>query len=174
MVVGGQRHDPAALPQGKTRYQLYRGLGGPQGRSGRVRKMSSPPPGFDARTVQPVASRYTDWAIPARVFISMNCNNGVYVQWAQRSFTTCGALARLVRLSHRYLWHLVASLSPRTLLSGPVTTGMNTAAPVRVFGSVLRVSPVSWHSTKSLCAILIHPSSTVIRCISRVTQKKIK
>jgi hypothetical protein len=22
-------------------------------------------PGFDARTVQPVASRYTDWAIPA-------------------------------------------------------------------------------------------------------------
>ena len=24
-----------------------------------------PPPGFDPRTVQPVASRYTDWAIPA-------------------------------------------------------------------------------------------------------------
>jgi hypothetical protein len=29
-----------------------------------VRKIS-PPPGFDPRTVQPVASRYTDWAIPA-------------------------------------------------------------------------------------------------------------
>jgi hypothetical protein len=28
-----------------------------------VRKIS-PPPGFDPRTVQPVASRYTDWAIP--------------------------------------------------------------------------------------------------------------
>ena len=26
---------------------------------------SRPPPGFDPRTVQPVASRYTDWAIPA-------------------------------------------------------------------------------------------------------------
>ena len=26
---------------------------------------SCPPPGFDLRTVQPVASRYTDWAIPA-------------------------------------------------------------------------------------------------------------
>ena len=25
----------------------------------------SPPPVFDLRTVQPVASRYTDWAIPA-------------------------------------------------------------------------------------------------------------
>ena len=35
-----------------------------QGRSGRVRKIS-PPPGFDPRIVQPVASRYTDWAIPA-------------------------------------------------------------------------------------------------------------
>ena len=42
----------------------YRSLGGPQGRPGRVRK-TSPPPGFDPRTVQPVASNYTDWAIPA-------------------------------------------------------------------------------------------------------------
>ena len=60
--VSGQRHAPAALPPGKTRYPLYRRLGGPQGRSGRVGKISSPP-GFDPRTVQPVASRYTDCAI---------------------------------------------------------------------------------------------------------------
>ena len=33
----------------------------PQGRSGQVRKIS-PLPGFDPRTVQPVASRYTDYA----------------------------------------------------------------------------------------------------------------
>jgi hypothetical protein len=65
MRVGGQRHVPAALPPGKeTRYPLYRRLGRPQGRSGRVRKIS-PLPGFDTRTVQPVASRYTDCAIPA-------------------------------------------------------------------------------------------------------------
>ena len=38
--VGGQRHAPAALPPGKNRYPLYRTLGGPQGRSGRVRKIS--------------------------------------------------------------------------------------------------------------------------------------
>jgi hypothetical protein len=43
---------------------LYRKLGGPQGRSGQVPKIS-PLPGFDPRTVQPVASRYTDYAIPA-------------------------------------------------------------------------------------------------------------
>ena len=35
---------------------FYRRLGGPQGRSGRVRKIF-PPPGIDRRTVQPVASR---------------------------------------------------------------------------------------------------------------------
>ena len=40
--VGGQRHAPAALPSGKTRYPLYRRLGGPQGRSGRVRKIWPP------------------------------------------------------------------------------------------------------------------------------------
>ena len=34
MWVGGQRRASAALPLGKTRYSLYRRLGGPQGRSG--------------------------------------------------------------------------------------------------------------------------------------------
>jgi len=60
MGVGVQRHAPAALPPENTRYPLYRSLGGPQGLSGRVRKILTPP-GFDPRTVQPVASRYTDW-----------------------------------------------------------------------------------------------------------------
>jgi hypothetical protein len=59
MGVGGQRHAPAALLPGETRR-----LGGPQGRSGRVRKIS-PPPGFDPQTLEPIASRYTDYAVPA-------------------------------------------------------------------------------------------------------------
>ena len=46
---------------GKESVPLYRRMGGPQGRSGQVRKIS-PPPGFDDRTVQPVASRYSDYA----------------------------------------------------------------------------------------------------------------
>ena len=50
-----------SLPPGKTRDPLYRNLGGPQGRSGQLREIS-PPPVFDPRTFQPVASRYTDWA----------------------------------------------------------------------------------------------------------------
>ena len=38
-------------------------LGGRQGRTGRVRKVS-PLLGSDPRTLQPVASRYTDYATP--------------------------------------------------------------------------------------------------------------
>ena len=46
----------------KTRYPLYRRLCWPQGRSGQLRKIS-PPPRFDPRTFEPVANRYTDYAI---------------------------------------------------------------------------------------------------------------
>ena len=57
--MGGQRYAPAVLPRERD----WR-LGRPQGRSGRVRKIS-PLQGFDPPTVQPVSSRYTDYAIPA-------------------------------------------------------------------------------------------------------------
>ena len=50
------------LPPEKTRYPLYRRLGEPQGRSGQAWKIS-PTLGFDPRTVQPVASRYTERSI---------------------------------------------------------------------------------------------------------------
>jgi hypothetical protein len=72
--VGGRHHVPAALPPRKTRFLLYRRLGGLQSQSGRVRKIS-PPPRFDPRTVQPVANRYTGWAIPAlgNVGLKKNC-----------------------------------------------------------------------------------------------------
>jgi hypothetical protein len=48
---------PGSFTAGKeTRYPFYRKLGGPQGRSRQVRKVS-PPPGFNPRTVQPIRSR---------------------------------------------------------------------------------------------------------------------
>ena len=49
MGVIGQRHAPAALPPGKTRYPLYKRLDGPQGPYGRVRK-TSPPTGIRVYT----------------------------------------------------------------------------------------------------------------------------
>ena len=89
MGVGGQHQAPAALPPGNTRYPLYRRLGGSQGRYGQVRKISHRP-GFDPRTVQPVASRYTDWDIEAPEFkqgehkkeLGWDLEKGVYVyEW---------------------------------------------------------------------------------------------
>ena len=47
-----------------TRNPLCRGVGVPQGPSGRVRKILHPP-GFDPRIAQPVDSRYTYYSIPA-------------------------------------------------------------------------------------------------------------
>ena len=48
------------LPPGKTRYPFYRRMGGPQGQSGRAENLV--PTGIRSWTVQPVVSRYTDWA----------------------------------------------------------------------------------------------------------------
>ena len=64
-MVGRQSHAPAAFSPGKNRYK---------GRSGRVRKIE-PPPAFDLRTVQPVASRYTDCAVPAYLLIKETHKN---------------------------------------------------------------------------------------------------
>ena len=64
MVIGVRRHVPAALPLGKTRYRLYIRLGGPRAGLDGCGKIS-PPPEIDPRIFRPVASLYTDWAIPA-------------------------------------------------------------------------------------------------------------
>jgi hypothetical protein len=64
MGVSGQSHSPADLPPEMSQYPLNRRLGWLQRRSALVRE-NSPPPGFDPRTVQPAASRYTNYAIPA-------------------------------------------------------------------------------------------------------------
>jgi hypothetical protein len=60
MGVGGQSHAPATLPSVKDRrYPLYRRLGGLQAGLDGCGK-SRHRLGFDPRTVQPVANRYTD------------------------------------------------------------------------------------------------------------------
>ena len=83
--VGGQHHAPAAFTPGKTRYQLYRRLVGPLSRSGRVRKIS-PPPGFDPRTFQPVASCYTDYTISTPEFVHINQINYSTISIVRGSF----------------------------------------------------------------------------------------
>ena len=74
MGVDGQRHAPTALKE--TRYPLCRRLDGPQCRSGRVRKIL-PPPGFDPRTVQPIANCYTDCDILAHEEVTGDYKKGM-------------------------------------------------------------------------------------------------
>jgi hypothetical protein len=59
--VSGQQHAPAALyPRWRLGSHWTGGWVGP--RAGLDGPKISTPPGFDPRTVQPVVSRYTDWA----------------------------------------------------------------------------------------------------------------
>ena len=60
-MVGGQQHDPAALYPGKKPGGWVGP--GPFWTGGEI----SLPPEFDPRNVQPVVSRYSDWAIPAHI-----------------------------------------------------------------------------------------------------------
>jgi len=64
-----------SLPPEKTQYPLYRRLGGTQGQSGQAWKIS-PPPGFDPRTIQPIASHYTDYTYTVQ--IKHTSGNGKY------------------------------------------------------------------------------------------------
>jgi hypothetical protein len=70
--VVSQRHAPGALPPEMSRYPVYRRLGGPQGRSEQVQKIS-PTPEFDPRTIQAVATCYTNYAIKCGVLTSFSC-----------------------------------------------------------------------------------------------------
>ena len=70
------------LPPGETRYPFYRRLGGLQSRSGRAVNLFLT--GIRFRTVQPVVSRYTDWATrPTCICIYVY----VYInEWFKRIF----------------------------------------------------------------------------------------
>ena len=93
-----------SLPPRKTRYPLYRRLDWPQGWSGQVRKISSPP-GFDPRTVQPVASRYTEYATrPTFVRITLSQYTAVrkVAQFPRRHFTALTQSDHICRALNSY------------------------------------------------------------------------
>jgi hypothetical protein len=61
--VGDQRKAPAALPREREPVPILQDAEWASGSVWRGTESLAPPPGFDPRTVQPVATRYTDWAI---------------------------------------------------------------------------------------------------------------
>ena len=119
--MGGQHHAPAALPPGKTRYPLYRGLGGPLG-----------PVWTDAENLAPTGIRSPDRparseslyrlsypgplsnAVPARKFhclISSSCiilitaTNCIYLQSSktdQSASTKCTVFELQYFITFRY------------------------------------------------------------------------
>jgi hypothetical protein len=93
------------LPPAKTRYPFYRRLCGTKGRSGQVRKISTPP-GFDPGTVQPVGSHYIDWATHTTVFHPPKiCNN--FLVFVLMKYT------ELYKFMHRIQWHFYCKFRSR-------------------------------------------------------------
>ena len=75
------------LPPGKTRYTLYRWLGGPQGRCGQAENLA--PPVFDPRNVQLVAPSLYRLSYPAHTvfkpFLNVcNVPSGDGQKWVKR------------------------------------------------------------------------------------------
>ena len=84
-----------ALPPGKTRYPLYRKLGGSQGRSGQAENLV--PTGIRSRTVQPGSS----FAIPTEV-----PGPRVYIHIYIACYTGCSATVCVIlsRKSHNVVY----------------------------------------------------------------------
>jgi hypothetical protein len=103
MGVGGQRQAPAAVPLEKTRGRL----GGPRP-DWRVRKIS-PLPEFDPRTVEPVASRYTDWTVPAHLLTLIRKSMFLFCIRCNLNFLVLSSSADekgKAELAWQLVWHL--------------------------------------------------------------------
>ena len=95
MGVGGQHHAPAALRPRKTAYPLYGRPGRPQGRSGRVRKISPPTgirsPDRPARSESLYRLSYPDPSLYRRLNIIHKFANNkfLYVKVKIKAITVC-------------------------------------------------------------------------------------
>jgi len=95
---------PGRFTSGKeTRYPFYKTLGGPKGRSGRVRE-SPHNPGFDPKIVQPVANRYTAPAILAHGDVRINIT-----LWRVRVITVPSKKQNVLHILSLYLYPWLSS-----------------------------------------------------------------
>ena len=98
MGVGGQRHAPATLPPGKTRYPLYRRLGGPQDGLDECENLAATgirSPDSPSRN-EPLEAR--------RGFILVYYNQ--HLDHYQDRPETCGRLGQAVKLARLYTYVL--------------------------------------------------------------------
>jgi hypothetical protein len=66
-VVGGQRHTLADLPSSRNLVPILLKAEWVPGSVWTI-ACNPPPPGFDRRRIQPVASRYTAYAMPTHIY----------------------------------------------------------------------------------------------------------
>ena len=102
------------LEKGETRYSFYRRLGGPRFRSGRAENLV--PVGIRSRTVQPVVSRYTNWATRPNLFIiiiiiiiissssSSSSSSSIRSNIRSSSSSSSSSSSKMLRLEHSFLW----------------------------------------------------------------------
>jgi hypothetical protein len=151
---------PGRFTPGKeTRYPPYRRLGGPQRRSGRLRKIS-PPPGFDPRTVQPVASHYTDWATQAHTLVmrreykwipkcdgthSLYWGNKVFILFRYQHLILCLGDALILLQS---MWVFVSSGMWRRVAGQLVTLKVRPLYCLEMSGTKYPMTPHFTHKNK--------------------------
>ena len=117
------------LPPGETRYPLYRRLGGPQGRSGRAENLA--PPGFDAWTVQPVVSRYTDRATRPTVFM---------ILWHHITLHTYCHFSLLLAMFIVGNWKLWCGVASNAV------TFLPSIMTISQMDQVMKWRPLDWHT----------------------------
>ena len=129
MEMGSQRHAQITLPPEKTRYPLCRRQGGPNCRSGRMRKISHPP-GFDPRTVPPVPS-----AIPIELSRPTLSVRGVEKKIISKNSSTLNptAFSNWYNISDSVVKNTLAGRVFKTQGSEPSANRRNAHAKSRAF-----------------------------------------
>jgi len=119
-LEGGEWSAPRpglTLPPEKTRYPMYRRLGGPQGRSGRSENLA--PTGIRSRTLQPVVTILTELPGPLNTVFTLT--NGEHVSeflgypaaFTYYKFSACLFLQSRIRaiVGGPHWWHTVADMA---------------------------------------------------------------
>jgi len=148
MGVGGQRHAPAALPPGKTRHPLYRRLGGLQGSSERVRKISPPPTGIRSpdRPALSESLYRLRYPAPHKERIAYTCTNMKMHRPHMRMYVVYNLLSAIL-LTAQTAWSVqtreadnraVSDRNPIDASSPPVIVSFVTPRILRMLSTVKR------------------------------------
>ena len=157
---------PAARPgcslrPGKTRYPFYRRLGWPQSQSGRAENLV--PTGIRSRTVQPVVSRYTDWATRPTYVLRIYCDI-LFTGFQNKNCIRISHITRACSMLQRF--HTPWSLSPRTCCRVVWYISVNASTNRLRLPTILKTessgSPKPWYLSTRPDGVIYHKAVTLI------------